>query len=60
MWRQLLPEYRERVTALTRRAETLSLGDYTLGLLAAWVCRSSLFAVWTVAVRGGDLVTGAK
>jgi hypothetical protein len=30
LWRALLPEYRERVNALARRADTLSLGDYRL------------------------------
>ena len=30
LWRELMPEYRDRVTALARRADTLSLGDYTL------------------------------
>lgn len=30
VWRELLPEYRDRVKALARRADTLSLGDYRL------------------------------
>jgi hypothetical protein len=30
LWRELMPEYKDRVTALARRADTLSLGDYTL------------------------------
>jgi hypothetical protein len=30
LWRALLPENRERVNALARRADTLSLGDYRL------------------------------
>ena len=30
LWRALLPEYQHRVRALTRRAETLSLGNYRL------------------------------
>lgn len=30
LWRELIPEYRDRVIALARRADTLSLGDYTL------------------------------
>lgn len=30
LWRELIPEYRERVAALARRADTLSLGDYSL------------------------------
>ena len=30
LWRQLLAEYGDRVKALARRADTLSLGDYTL------------------------------
>lgn len=30
LWRELLPEYRNRVSALTRRADTLSLGRYRL------------------------------
>lgn len=30
LWRELLPEYRERVSALARRADTLSLGTYRL------------------------------
>jgi hypothetical protein len=30
LWRELMPEYRDRVFALTRRADTLSLGEYTL------------------------------
>jgi len=32
LWRELVPEYRDRVIALARRADTLSLGDYTLGI----------------------------
>jgi hypothetical protein len=31
LWLELLPEYRARVAAIVRRAESLSLGDYTLG-----------------------------
>ena len=30
LWRELLPEYMERVKAIARRAGTLSLGDYRL------------------------------
>ena len=30
LWRELIPEYRDRVAALSRRADTLSLGDYSL------------------------------
>lgn len=30
LWRELMPEYKDRVTALARRADTLSLGDYTI------------------------------
>jgi hypothetical protein len=30
LWRELVPEYSGRVVALARRADTLSLGDYTL------------------------------
>ena len=30
LWRKLLPEYTERVNALARRADSLSLGDYRL------------------------------
>ncbi|SRR6266542_1942454 len=30
LWRQLLPEYTERVRALARRADSLSLGEYRL------------------------------
>ena len=30
LWRAMLPEYRERVNALARRADTLSLGPYRL------------------------------
>jgi hypothetical protein len=30
LWHELMPEYKDRVTALARRAETLSIGDYTL------------------------------
>jgi hypothetical protein len=30
LWRELLPEYRDRVNALARRADTLSLGAYRL------------------------------
>ncbi len=30
LWRELLPEYQERVNALARRADTLSLGTYRL------------------------------
>ena len=31
LWRELLPEYRDRVSAVTRRAGDLSLGEYRLG-----------------------------
>jgi hypothetical protein len=31
LWRELMPEYEARVDAITRRAEALSLGAYTLG-----------------------------
>jgi hypothetical protein len=31
VWRELFPEYRDRVKALTRRQSTLSLGPYQLG-----------------------------
>ena len=31
LWRELLPEYRSRVSAVTRRAGNLSLGEYRLG-----------------------------
>jgi hypothetical protein len=30
LWLELLPEYQARVTAIARRAQSLSLGDYTL------------------------------
>jgi hypothetical protein len=30
LWRELMPEYKDRVMALARRADMLSLGDYTL------------------------------
>ncbi len=30
LWRELLPEYMERMKAIARRAGTLSLGDYRL------------------------------
>lgn len=30
LWRELLPEYQGRITAINRRAGALSLGDYTL------------------------------
>lgn len=31
LWRELMPEYEARVDVITRRAEALSLGAYTLG-----------------------------
>jgi hypothetical protein len=31
LWRELIPEYQARVDAITRRADALSLGSYTLG-----------------------------
>ena len=31
LWRELIPEYQARLGAITRRADALSLGDYTLG-----------------------------
>jgi hypothetical protein len=31
LWLELLPEYQARMTAIVRRADSLSLGDYTLG-----------------------------
>jgi hypothetical protein len=30
LWRELIPEYQARLGAITRRADALSLGDYTL------------------------------
>lgn len=30
LWREMLPEYRQRVNALARRADSLSLGEYRL------------------------------
>jgi len=31
LWFELVPEYQSRVDAIVRRADSLSLGDYTLG-----------------------------
>ena len=31
LWRELIPEYQARLSAITRRATGLSLGEYTLG-----------------------------
>ena len=54
LWRELMPEYEARVDAITRRAEALSLGTYTLGefnrfyaaLLAVCSAHEFLCFVW--------------
>jgi len=54
LWRELLPEYQERVNAIARRNEVLSLGKYTLrefkdfyaGLLALCSAHEFLCFAW--------------
>jgi hypothetical protein len=54
LWRELLPEYRDRVRALARRADSLSLGDYRLdefnafyaALIAVCAAHDSLCYRW--------------
>ncbi len=54
LWTELLPEYQSRLAAISRRDDTLSLGDYTLGefknfyaaLLAVCATQEHLCFAW--------------
>ena|ERR1017187_2138754 len=60
LWRELLPEYQGRVTAIARRADELSLGDYALSdfnqFYAAFlaVCAAHEFLCFAWAHKHGD------